>query len=110
MSVLEAKCDEDTCSSLRACLLDPAGDLNTAHDSLNKQYIPRRPLRLHLRPGRGPGGPGGGAARAAGLGGEAEGGGRHQLLDDAAHLPQVTDTRPGAGHLTPDISARSEGN
>ena len=31
--MLEAKCDEAACSSLRACLLDPAGDLNTAHDS-----------------------------------------------------------------------------
>ena len=107
VSVLEAKCDEAACSSLRACLLDPAGDLNTAHVSLNTQNIPRRPLLLHLRPGRGPGGPGGGAARAAGLGGEAEGGGRHQLLDDAAHLPQVTETRAGGGspgtwHLTPD--------
>ena len=29
VSVLEAKCDEAACSSLRACLLDPAGDLNS---------------------------------------------------------------------------------
>ena len=38
VSVLEAKCDEAACSSLRACLLDPAGDLNTAHDSLNNEH------------------------------------------------------------------------
>ena len=31
VSVLGAKCDEATCSSLRACLLDPAGDLNSQH-------------------------------------------------------------------------------
>ena len=40
VSVLEAKCDEDTCSSLRACLLDPAGDRNTPHVSVNTQIYP----------------------------------------------------------------------